>query len=93
MIVANILLGILFGILWAVMCFGTFAILEESYDELRVVRNFFDDHFSRRTKNIIIRVLTVLGPITFVPTALIILIIATFPMFVDIWNWFIDIDR
>lgn len=93
MIAANILLGILFGILWAAMCFGTFVILEESYDELRIIRNFFDNNFSKRTKNIIIRVLTVLGPITFVPLALIILMVASFPIFVDIWNWFIDIDR
>jgi len=92
MIVANILLGILFGIIWAVMCFGTFAILEESYNDLKIVRKFFDNNFSRRTKNIIIRVITVLGPITFVPPAFPVLFIASFPMFVDIWNWFIDID-
>jgi len=93
MIVANILLGILFGILWVVLCFGTYAVLEEVYKDLDILRDFVDEHMSVRTRNIILRILVVLGPVVFLPLIFAVLIIALIPVVKACWEGFIDIDQ
>lgn len=93
MIAANILLGILFGVLWAVLCFGTYAVLEEAYKDLDILHDFVDEHMSVRTRNIILRIFVVLSPVVFLPLIFTVLIIALIPAIKAGWEWFIDIDQ
>ena len=92
MIAAYILLGILLVILYGVLCFGTYMILCEFYNENDEFRWWVEDHISTRTRNILLRIFVAFGPISFIPFILIILACILAPLFKNIFEWFSDID-
>ena len=93
MIAEYIILGILFFLLYIVLCIGVYLILKEAYSDFDGFRYWLEYHMSIRTRNIILRVLTVLGPIVFIPMLLTIFVCVLIPLFKQTWKWFIDIDN
>lgn len=93
MIIAYIVLGFLFLMLYIVLCIGVHLILNEVYNDFGDFSDWVEDHMSIRTRNIILRVLTVFGPIVFIPILLTIFIGVLIPLLKQIWEWFVDIDN
>ena len=91
--VEYVILGFLFFLLYIVLCVGVYLILNEVYKDFDDFRYWLEEHMSIRTRNIILRVLTALGPIVFIPILLTIFIGVLIPLFKQTWKWFVDIDN
>lgn len=93
MIVEYVILGFLFFLLYIVLCVGFYLIFNEVYNDFGEFRCWVEDHMSIRTRNIIFRILIVLGPIVFILMLLTIFIGVLIPLLKQTWKWFVDIDN